>query len=133
MTVTDADAATPAVLMATFAARARHGDAAGLVELYEPGAVFEPTIGATLRGGEQIRPALAELAAIRPTIEYVGEPAVVIVDDIALVANSWTMTAQLPDGSTLHEGGISADVLRRQPDGTWRVLIDQPRGETLRP
>lgn len=131
MTLTDTDAATPSALMTTFARRARSGDAAGLVELYEPGAVFEPTIGATLRGAEKISPALAELAALHPTIEFVGEPAVVIVDDIALVSNSWTMTAELPDGSPLREGGVSADVLRRQRDGTWRVLIDQPRGETL--
>lgn len=131
MTVTQTDTATPAALMATFARRARAGDAVGLVALYEQGAVFEPTIGATLRGTDQISSALAELAALHPTIEYVGEPDVVIVDDIALVSNSWTMTAALPDGSVLREGGVSADVLRRQPDGTWRVLIDQPRGETL--
>ena len=55
----------------------------------------------------------------------------VIVDDIAVVSNTWTMTAELPDGSTHREGGVSADVLRRQADGSWLVLIDQPRGATL--
>ena len=124
---------SPARLMALFAERAASGDTAGLVALYEPGAVFEPFLGVVLRGLDEIRPALTELAALRPHIEYDGDPDVVIVDDIAIVSNSWTMTAELPDGTRHREGGISADVLRRQPDGTWLVLIDQPRGATLTP
>lgn len=126
-------ATTPAELMTIFAARAARGDADGLLSLYEPGAVFEPQPGAVLRGRTEILPVLAELAAMRPRIEYQGEADVAIVDDIALVSNTWVMEARLPDGSTHREAGISADVLRRQADGTWLVLIDQPRGATLAP
>ena len=129
--ITNELAGTPAQLMTLFAERASGGDAAGLMALYEVGAVFEPQFGVVLRGADEIRSALTQLAALRPCIEYAGDPDVVIVGDIAVVANSWTMTAELPDGSTHHEGGISADVLRRQLDGNWLVLIDQPRGATL--
>ena len=124
---------SPEQLMLIFAERAASGDAGGLIALYEPEGVFEPQLGVVLRGIAEILPALTELAALRPRIDYTGEPDVVIVDDIAIVANSWTMTADLPDGTTHREGGVSADVLRRQPDGTWLVLIDQPRGATLTP
>jgi uncharacterized protein (TIGR02246 family) len=126
-------AGSPAQLMTLFAERAASGDTTGLVALYERGAVFEPALGVVLRGVDEIRPALTELAALRPRIDYDGDPDVVIVDDIAMVSNSWTMTAEMPDGTRLREGGISADVLRRQSDGTWLVLIDQPRGATLTP
>ncbi|MGE0141187.1 MAG: SgcJ/EcaC family oxidoreductase [Ilumatobacteraceae bacterium] len=126
-------ATSPEQLMLMFAERAASGDAAGLIELYEPDGVFEPQIGVVLRGAAEILPALTELAAMRPRIEYTGVPDVVIVDAIAIVSNSWTMTARLPDGSLHREGGVSADVLRRQQDGTWLVLIDQPRGATLTP
>lgn len=129
--ITDEHAGSPAQLMTLFAERVAKGDAAGLIALYEPKAVFEPEFGIVLRGRDEIRPALTELAALRPRIDYDGEPDVVIVDDIAIVSNSWTMNAELPDGTALREGGISADVLRRQPDGSWLVLIDQPRGATL--
>ena len=127
MTTTET-ATGPAHLMSLFAARLATGDVDGLLALYEPEAVFEPALGSVLRGVEQIRPALAELAALHPTIEYAGEPDCVVVDGIAMVANTWTLTARLPDGGTLRQTGLSADVLRRQPDGSWRVLIDQPRG-----
>jgi uncharacterized protein (TIGR02246 family) len=126
------DTATdPAHLMSLFSQRAAAGDADGLVALYEPDAVFEPQLGTVLRGLEEIRPALVQLAALTPRIEYTGEPDVVIVDGVAIVANSWTMTAPLPDGTTHREEGLSADVLRRQPDGRWLILIDQPRGERV--
>ncbi|MEW6582944.1 MAG: nuclear transport factor 2 family protein [Actinomycetota bacterium] len=122
---------TPQELMRCFSERAAAGDGAGLAALYEPGAAFEVAPGQVLGGIDAIRPALEELAALRPAIAYDGEPHVIVVDDIALVANDWTMTATLPDGTRLRQGGRSADVLRRRPDGTWRVLIDQPRGATL--
>ena len=126
-------AGSPEHLMRIFAQRAEDGDAAGLLALYEPGAVFEPQAGVVLRGHADIAEALEGLAAIKPRIEYEGAADVVIVDDIALVSNAWTMSALRPDGSLHREGGVSADVLRRQADGSWLVLIDQPRGATLTP
>lgn len=128
---TDERAESPARLMELFAERAGTGDAAGLLALYDGAAVFEPEAGVILRGHDEIAPALQELTAARPVIRYAGEPAVVIIDDIALVSNTWTMTVALPDGAVARQGGVSADVVRRQPDGTWLVLIDQPRGATL--
>jgi uncharacterized protein (TIGR02246 family) len=122
---------SPAQLMTVFAQRAARGDADGLLALYEPDAVFEPERGVTRRGPAEIASALEELAGIRPQIRYDGEPDVVVVGDVALVSSSWRMEVRLPDGTIHREGGLSADVLRRQADGTWRVLIDQPRGATL--
>lgn len=122
-------ATSPAHLMQLFAERAAAGDLDGLVDLYEPDAVFQPEFGVVLTGHEQIRPALAELLKLEPKISYAKEPDVVINDDIALVTNLWTMAGVAPDGSHVDEGGTSADVVRRQDDGSWRVLVDQPRGE----
>lgn len=124
-------AGSPDQLMLMFAERAAEGDAAGLMALYEQDGVFEPQAGVELRGADVIMPALIGLAALRPRIDYTGPPDVVVVDDIALVSNAWTMTTMLPDGTTRRESGVSADVLRRQADGNWLVLIDQPRGATL--
>ena len=124
--------ATPVLLMEEFAARAAAGDLDGLVDLYEPDGVFEPEFGARVAGHDQLRGALAEFIALRPQITYTSEPDVVIVGDVALVSNFWTMTGTATDGSRVGETGTSADVCRRQGDGTWRVLIDQPRGTPSR-
>ena len=124
-------ATSPMHLMSLFARRAAAGDVDGLMALYEPDAVFEPQLGTVLRGGDAIRAALTAFAAMRPTIEYTGDVDCVIVDDIAIVANTWTVTGRLPRGGTHREAGLSADVLRRQPDGSWLILIDQPRGSVV--
>ena len=42
------------------------------------------------------------------------------IDDIALVNWSWAATS--PDGGSVD--GISAEVLRRQTDGSWKFIID---------
>ena len=130
MTTTTRDKATsPAHLMELFAARAAAGDLDGLIELYEPDAVFQPELGAKVEGHDELRASLPEFLAIQPEISYTREPDVLIVGDTALVTNFWEMTGTAPDGSTVREGGISADVCRRRSDGSWGVLIDQPRGE----
>jgi ketosteroid isomerase-like protein len=118
---------TPAGVMAMFAQRLAAGDLDGLVAMYADDAVFQPAPGVELRCGD-IRAALGELLALRPTITYSGEPAVLHCGELALVSNDWSMEGTAPDGSTVREGGCSADVVRREADGTWRILIDQPRG-----
>jgi len=115
--------------MEVFAARAAAGDLDGLIELYEPDAIFEPEFGVIAEGHAQLREALGEFLQLRPQITYPDPPDVVTVGDIALVSNFWTMVGTAPDGSAVGQSGMSADVCRRRPDGSWGVLIDQPRGE----
>ncbi len=66
--------------------------------------------------------------ALSPNLTFTGTTDVAISGDIALVSNNWQMTGTSPDGSEITDGGLSADVVHRQPDGSWLVLIDQPRG-----
>jgi ketosteroid isomerase-like protein len=47
--------------------------------------------------------------------------------DVALVVSDWTFSGKGPDG-ILSVSGTSTDVMRRQADGTWRYLIDNPDG-----
>lgn len=124
MTTTSSQS-TPETLMRSFAEFVRARDLDSLVGLYEPSAVFEPQPGVVVEGVAAIRDALAAMLALQP--ELVADTVQVLyADDIALVVNEWTMTATAPDGTRLQRGGRSADVLRRQADGSWLVLIDRP-------
>jgi len=125
MTTKSTDLSTPEGLMSRFAERLNDGDLDGLVELYEPPAVFEPQPGVIVRGHADIRAALCELLVLTPrltsTILQVLE-----ADDVALVVNEWALTGQAPDGTEVSQAGRSTDVLRRGADGTWRVIVDKP-------
>ncbi len=76
-------------------------------------------------GTVAIRDALGQLLALSPRMET-RITGVHVAADIALVVVEWTLRGTAPDGSVVSQGGKSADVLRRQADGTWRVLIDHP-------
>ena len=40
----------------------------------------------------------------------------------------WTFDGAGPDGEPVRLAAKNADVLRRQEDGTWRFVIDNPWG-----
>jgi uncharacterized protein (TIGR02246 family) len=125
MTTIDTDMSTPEALMRTFSARLNAGDLDGLVALYEPAAVFEPQPGVVVHGQAAIRDALDQLLALGPTITA-DTVQVLAGGDVALVVNEWAMTGTGPDGTAVRQGGRSADVVRRQPDGRWLVVVDKP-------
>ncbi len=114
--------------MVLFAERAGAGDLDGLMNLYEADALMQPQFGMALVGQEQIWAASAEFLQLQPRIAYSAAPDVLITGDLALVSNFWTMKVSAPDGTEMFDGGTSADVVRRQPDGTWMILIDRPPG-----
>jgi ketosteroid isomerase-like protein len=132
MTTTET-ATSPTHLMSLFAQRAATGDVDGLMALYEPEAVFEPQLGTVLRSGQAIRAALTAFAAMRPTIEYTTAADCAIVGDIALVANTWTVTGRLPDGGTaklwllVPLAGRGRTVVRRRTRPALRPRLEPRR------
>jgi ketosteroid isomerase-like protein len=100
-------------------------DVDGLEGLYEAGATFVDYEGSA-KGWPDIR--AAHQGFLDDGLPLVLNDSVVFqADDIALVHWSWTVTQ--PDGTT--NVGISAEVLRRQADGTWKFVIDNSDGSAL--
>ncbi|HLK73134.1 MAG TPA: nuclear transport factor 2 family protein [Streptosporangiaceae bacterium] len=97
-----------------FLERANAGDVEGLVALYEPEAVLAFPAGRLSTGHDQIRGVYAELLAGRPSFSSAGQQPVIRNGDLALTST------RLPGG------GATVEVARRQPDGSWRWVIDQP-------
>jgi uncharacterized protein (TIGR02246 family) len=101
-------------------------DVDGALALYEPEAAFVAEPGRWVTGSDEIRAALERFAALEPELEGQIE-SVRVAGGVALVVNRWSLRGRGPDGP-VEMGGRSADVLRRQRDGSWRVLIDDPWG-----
>src|SRR3954452_18692127 len=94
-------------------------DVEALVALYEPDAWLFGLAG-PVQGTEAIRAAWTEMFEIsgqtRLVTQYVIERG-----DIALLSNRWTSVVGDDEISA-----TSAEVARRQSDGTWKYLIDNP-------
>lgn len=110
-----------------FASHLNDGNVDAALALYDEDAIFAVEPGRVARGREEIREALEGFTALSPTLS--GDIVKVLeTDDHAVVFNRWSLTGTAPDGSTVEMGGTSADVLRRDDSGQWRVLIDDPWG-----
>jgi len=119
--------ASPSAVIRRFAVCLNEGDVDAALELYDKDAVFAAEPGQVVRGKTEIRQAIEGFAAMKPTLT--GEIVKVLeTTDHAVVFNSWTLKGTSPDGSPIEMGATSADVLRRDSEGQWRVLIDDPWG-----
>jgi uncharacterized protein (TIGR02246 family) len=101
------------------------GDAPGALALYERDATFVVEPGAPAMGRRAIGEALERFAAMRPVLTNDVEQ-VVYAGDLALVTNRWTLDGTSVEGEPVHLSGRSSDVLRRSPDGQWKISIDDP-------
>lgn len=63
---------------------------------------------------------------LRPRRGESGPTTVIEAGDLALVLARWAMEVTGPDGQPIRKSGTATDVMRRQPDGTWRYVIDNP-------
>lgn len=115
--------AEPEEVYPFFEERANAGDLDGLVGLYEADATVVPQPGQSVSGVEGIRTALGQLLGMGVKFR-VETQKVIRAGDIALLSGTWTGTATGPDGKEMTLKGTDGVVVRRQADGTWRMVID---------
>ena len=109
-------AVTPDDLTRLFVARANAGNAAGIAALYEPEAVMAYPPGEVTVGRDAIR-ALWEQVLAKASAAF--EPEAPLP---TLVSGDIALTSTIARDGT----GVRAQVARRQADGTWLRLLDQP-------
>ena len=108
-------ALNPEDLTRLFVERANARDAAGIAALYEPEAVMAYPPGDVTVGRDAIRALWEQVLSQAPAFEPEDPLPTLVSGDIALTSTI------ARDGA-----GVRAQVVRRQPDGTWLRLLDQP-------
>jgi ketosteroid isomerase-like protein len=105
----------PEDLTRLFVERANARDAAGIAALYEEGAVMAYPPGPVTAGRAAVTDLWARLLPAMPRFAPEDPLPALVSGDIALTATV------ARDGA-----GARAQVARRQPDGSWLRLLDQP-------
>ena len=120
-------AVSPEDLHKLFVQMLNSGDIDALADLYAVDG-FLMARGTPARGIGAIRQMLAEYVAMKPTIQLATRR-VVQARDTALLLADWQFHGTTGDGGHVSTSGTSIEVARRQPDGSWRYVIDLPFGQ----
>ncbi len=104
----------PEELARLFVEQANQGNVEGLVALYEKDAVLALPDGRVAVGSEEIRKFYSALLSSRPHFEAGTQRPALRSGDLALTS------------SQLTAGTVTAEIARRQADGTWLWVVDQP-------
>lgn len=103
-------------------------DLSAYLALYETGATLVRQDGGLAVGTDAIREEIAGFMALKGTLTL-KVVRVIESGDIALVHSRGAFTGTAPDGTAVvipeHN---SAEVMRRQPDGSWLMIINNPWG-----
>ena len=107
------------------------GDLDAAVALYETDATFVVSPEQVVTGHAAIREVLQAMAG-NATGEVDSVTVVPSADgSVAVTRTKGSFTSPGPDGKPVTTPFHSVEVVRKQPDGTWCFVIDDPGGEGL--
>lgn len=108
-------ATKPEDLTRLFVELANAGDADGMATLYEEDAVLAFPPGQMTVRRDAIRALFGQMLAAKPHFRLEAPLLTLQIGDLALTSTP-----------ALDEAGARAQVVRRQPDGTWLRVLDRP-------
>ena len=118
---------TPEQLLKSIVDGINTGNIDALMSLYEPEAAFASQPGSLVHGPAAVRESLQVFITMKGTLDL-KVTRVLEAGGLAFVGGVWTFTGTGPDGKPVTLTGRNGDVLRRQADGSWRFVIDNPWG-----
>ncbi|MBR7830909.1 SgcJ/EcaC family oxidoreductase [Actinospica sp. MGRD01-02] len=103
------------------------GDVDAVLSLFEPEATMRTVTGEVIAGEAKLRAETLQTIATKAHLTN-RERHTLIAGDTALLIVDWTLTATLPDGTSINPTGTTTAVARRTPDGSWRFAVLNPLG-----
>ena len=112
-------ASTPQEIHFLFERAFNAGDVEGILALYEPGAVLV-TGGKPVTGHDALRDAYSAFLSGGARMKLETKAVIESGQGLAVLHGRWSLG---PPGAS---EGLSTEVVRRQPDGSWMFVIDNP-------
>ncbi len=103
------------------------GDIEQAVNLFDAEATFVVQPGQLATDADSIRAGLEGFIAMKTTLKF-ERVGMIVASNIGFARAKWTLSGTGPNGTPIRTEGESTDVLRRQADGSWRILVDDAYG-----
>ncbi len=116
---------SPTEIHALFQDAFNVGDIEALISLYEPDAILMVD-GKQVIGRENIRAAFHSILSVGVKMSLTTRSIIESSAGLALLHGEWVIRRTTTD-SQLTTKGLSTEVVRQQPDGTWLFIMDNPR------
>ena len=102
------------------------GDLDKAMNLYDDNAVFVQEPGKpAITGLDNIREVIKQFQAVKPKLK-VEVMQFVEADDVAFFTLKWEIKGTTPEGEAIQMSSYDGNVVKRQPDGSWKTIIDNP-------
>ena len=103
------------------------GDLEAVAALYAPNARFLARAGETIVARDRIRDVLARMIRSKTKLQSRVITAI-SADDVAVLYSDFEATTMDASEETIHVRYNAVEVLRRQPNGCWKLIVSDPNG-----
>ena len=107
-----------------------HGDLHAVLSFYEEAAVVITEPGKAARGAEELASFFARAMQSGSSAKQL-KTHVIEADGVALFLSRWTLSIEGAGRDMAARTFVATTVFRRQPDGGWKALIDNPFGPLI--
>jgi ketosteroid isomerase-like protein len=108
---------------ATLAAAFNTGDVATVMSMYDTSGIIVPEPNKPVSGNDKFEESIKAILAIKGKME-IKTIYCLQTGDIALGRSEWSIT----DGNEVKISAKGIEVMKRQADGAWKIVIDQAFG-----
>jgi uncharacterized protein (TIGR02246 family) len=108
---------------ATLAAAFNTGNVSTVLSMYDFNGIIVPEPGKPVSGKEKFEEAIKAILAIKGKME-IKTVYCLQTGDLAVGRSEWNIT----DGDEVKVSAKGIEVMRRQGDGTWKIVIDHAFG-----
>jgi uncharacterized protein (TIGR02246 family) len=106
------------------------GDLEKVLSFYEDAAVVVTEPGKTARGVSELRSFFERVIRSGGSAKQL-KTEVLEADGIALFISRWNFQVPNADSEAVRRTFVATTVFRKQPDGEWKILIDNPFGPLI--
>jgi len=101
------------------------GDQAGALSCFDKDATYIERDGREVKGLDNIKKSMEQLCNWKPAIKGLKQK-VVIVGDYAVWTDKWILNGLTPDGKPIEITGATSCMMKRNENGIWLWLVDNP-------